>query len=270
MRAELRAPRSHAVGIYALRRADSMVIARVLSEEYRLVELATQQEVRAAIREGAILTLMVGTVDSEGCSLSPLVVDIRADGCRIPIAAVCRFDSQDANQLVGLVHAGVDGILVRGSDDFASSLRRIVRECQHNSVATLVLRRVESELPTNLRALARFAAEGCGEVFSVGRAAQAIGVDRKTLLNRMRTVGRLEPRVLINRVRLTVAVGLIEQTARPTESIAYELGFASAAAFRNMLARYSGRKTGEIRGGRMFEEMLDELVREIRASRRMQ
>ncbi|MBY0489479.1 MAG: AraC family transcriptional regulator [Gemmatimonadaceae bacterium] len=270
MLAELRAARSHAVGVYALRRADWMIMARVLSDECRLVELATQQEVRAAVRVGAILTLMVGAVDSKGYSLAPLVVDIRADGSRIPIAAVCRLDSKDANNLVGLIHAGVDGILLSGSDDFASSLRRRVRECERNSVAKVVYRRVESELPTNLRALARFAADAGGEDFSVERAAQVIGIDRKTLLNRMRTIGRLEPRVFINRVRLTVAVGLIERTARPTETIAHELGFASAAAFRNMLARYSGRKTGDIRGGRMFEEMLDELVLEIRTSRHTQ
>ena len=46
--------------------------------------------------------------------------------------------------------------------------------------------------------------------------------------------------------RLLAAAILLEEDGRAVDHVSFELGFASGAAFRNMLKRYTGLNPGEL------------------------
>jgi transcriptional regulator GlxA family with amidase domain len=68
--------------------------------------------------------------------------------------------------------------------------------------------------------------------------AKALGVHRRTLVNRCRRAGLPPPAQLLTWCRLSVAGTLLEQPACTIRDVAASLGFSSCAALRNLIRRY--------------------------------
>jgi transcriptional regulator GlxA family with amidase domain len=82
---------------------------------------------------------------------------------------------------------------------------------------------------------------------TVADAAAALGVHRKTLVDRLATAQLPTPSAMIAWCRLTLAAQMLEDPARSVEQIALLLDFSSAASLRNMLKRYTGLSPREVR-----------------------
>jgi AraC-like DNA-binding protein len=82
---------------------------------------------------------------------------------------------------------------------------------------------------------------------SVEDAATAMGIHRKTLVDRLRSAGLPSPRTIIGWSRLLTAARLLDDPGRTVEQVALRLDFPSGTALRNMFKRYTGLRTSEVR-----------------------
>jgi transcriptional regulator GlxA family with amidase domain len=98
-------------------------------------------------------------------------------------------------------------------------------------------------------------------------AADALGLDRRTLVRRLERAGLPPPRRIAGWCRVIVAARLLDDPIYTLEQAALRLDFPSGTALRNMLIRYTGLAPREIRenGGvrcvlHLFKRELGELV----------
>jgi AraC-like DNA-binding protein len=134
------------------------------------------------------------------------------------------------------------------------------------SVAQRIHDEVALHLPAVALPLLRYAVARSGDDPTVEDAAANLGVDRKTLVNWLRTCGTVRPFEFIAWIRLAIAAGMLEDPGKTIEQVALDAGFSSAAAFRNMLRRYTDLSCSDIRmeGGlaRVLARFLLELTPE--------
>jgi AraC-like DNA-binding protein len=81
----------------------------------------------------------------------------------------------------------------------------------------------------------------------VTEVADALGYNRKTLVNHCAQAEFLPPHELLCWCRLAVAGELMASSGRTIEAIANQLEFPSDTSFRNMMKRYTGLKASEVR-----------------------
>ena len=82
---------------------------------------------------------------------------------------------------------------------------------------------------------------------SVAAAADALGLDRRTLVRRLERAGLPQPRRIAGWCRVIAAVRLLDEPIYTLEQAALRLDFPSGTALRNMLVRYTGLRPREIR-----------------------
>lgn len=221
----------------------------VISRECRpLVARAhrTVPELLTTIRESDVAIVVVDVVDAEGRSMSSAVEAMRGLQSDLPILGYCRASPTVSSAIPDFVRSGATGLLFRGIDDVGIALRGVFRSARRSVIEARIYREVALSLPGGARPLLRYAIARSGEDASVADAAQSLGVDRKTLLNRLDECGQIGPREFINWIRLALAVGLLEQGGRSAEQVALEVGFPSGTSFRNMLVRYAGKRPSEL------------------------
>ena len=98
----------------------------------------------------------------------------------------------------------------------------------------------------------------------VTQAARTLGIDRKTIRNRLVKAGLPPPRSVIAWNRLLHAARLLDDPGRRVEQIATILEFPSASAFDNMLRRYAALTPGELRTRGAFAWLLDAYIAALR------
>lgn len=190
--------------------------------------------------------LIVEPRDASGARVVQAVRSIRRQYPHVAIAVYCPLDAESARDLVDLIKSGADELVIRGYDDPALWVERRKRAVMWRQAALALLGRVCQFLDEDSRSIITYCLELAPQVPTVGGAADAIGVHRKTLVNRLSAAGLPSPRVLVSWCRLLVAVELIEHSGRSVESIAHAMGFGSGAALRKMCRRYTGLRTPEL------------------------
>ncbi|MGH7718210.1 MAG: helix-turn-helix domain-containing protein [Gemmatimonadaceae bacterium] len=99
---------------------------------------------------------------------------------------------------------------------------------------------------------------------TVAEVARHLGLNRKTLLNRLAAARLSPPGAVISLCRLLHATRLLEDPRRSAESVALALHFSSAAHLRAMYRRYTGLHGGrEVREKGGLRYVLDLLKREL-------
>jgi AraC-like DNA-binding protein len=211
---------------------------------------ATAEEARAALARGAARALVVGACDGERRATAPLVERVRREHPHVTVAAYCalaRGDPGASAALVALVRAGAHAVLMRDVDDDPHALRAALRLAEQACASELVLEAVGGALPPGVRPLVALYLRGDERPPEVGEAARALGVHRRTLVNRMRAAGCPPPRALRTWCRVFVAARLLEEPGRTVESVALQLDFDSPSGLRNTLRRYTGRPPAALR-----------------------
>jgi AraC-like DNA-binding protein len=211
---------------------------------------ATADEARAALACGEARALVVGACDAEGRPTAPLVERACRDHPDVTVIAYCalaRGDPAASAALVALVRAGAHAAVMRDVDDDPHALRAALRVAEQACAAQRVLDAVASALPAGVRPLVALYLRADERPPGVGEAARALGVHRRTLVNRMRAAGCPAPRALRTWCRVFVAARLLEEPGRTVESVALQLDFDSPSGLRNTLRRYTGRAPAALR-----------------------
>jgi transcriptional regulator GlxA family with amidase domain len=98
---------------------------------------------------------------------------------------------------------------------------------------------------------------------SVESVAAALGVHRKTLVNRCAQSRCLQPAELIMWCRLALVGHFLERTGSTIEAIGLMLGFPSHTALRNVMKRYTDMRATEVRERGGLDTVVSALERRI-------
>jgi AraC-like DNA-binding protein len=240
-----------------------VALGEALQEARRVVWCSHRDEVLPALRDGWVDALLVEPRDREGTSVVPTVLAVREAFPSVPVVACCPLSAAAMHDVLLLSKAGVDDVLVRGIDDVASTVRRIVAGAGARRAASDLLPALRPLLPDDVVPIVACCLEHAAHAITVGQVAALLGVHRKTLVNRLALAGFPTPSAMIAWCRLLLAARLLEDRGRSVEHVALALEFGSGAALRNMLRRYTGLRPGELRQGDGHVEVLRRLQRQL-------
>ena len=226
---------------------------------------ATVPALLATLDEGNLALVVIDALDIAGRSMASAATSIRHGFPTVPILAYCSLSASASAAVLDVARAGVTGLIFRGVDDVGVAMRAAIRSACQCSIAERVYADVVRRLPIEMHPLLRYAVSRAADNPTVDDAATSLGVDRKTLGNRLRRCGTVGPREFINWVRVAIGVGMLEDPHRTAEHVALELGFPSGTAFRNMLQRYTGVNCSEIRSAGGLERVLTRFTSRLRA-----
>lgn len=173
----------------------------------------------------------------------------------IPVIGYCDSGAEHSRDIVALASAGVHELLFK-RDDSAVVVRSILAAAQQACAADLVLTRLGWRLPLRLKPLVEHCLRNPEESHTVAQVARAMGVHRKTLVNRCAAEGAPSPGAIIAWCLLLLTAASLVQPGVTVEHMAMRLNFPSASALRNMLKRHTGLRPCDLRG----EHGVDQLV----------
>jgi AraC-like DNA-binding protein len=166
----------------------------------------------------------------------------------MPVVGYCSPSAEDSQDIIALVSAGVHELVFKGVDDHAAMLRGILGSADQSCVADLVLHHLGAKLPPRVRPLVEYCLANPQEAHSVQRAARALGINRKTLVNHCGAVGFPPPGSVVAWCLLLLTAGLLATPGVTVEQAALRLNFPSVTALRNMMKRYTGLRPSALRG----------------------
>jgi AraC-like DNA-binding protein len=228
---------------------------------------ATGASLLAAVRERRLAAVVLEPRDGAGLATDATVRAIRRGYPSLPVIAYVLPGRACSADILALARAGVHELVLRGVDDVGIALRAAVSSAVRQSVAERVLREAAPLVGTAALEILRYCLEHAAEAPTIHGVARALGVHRKTLVNRMRAASLPPPRALLGWCRLLVAAELLDDPARPVEQVALELDFPSGTAFRNMLRRYTALGPREVRENGGLECVLHAFKRALVAGR---
>lgn len=209
--------------------------------------VAHVRDARLRLAVGDVRLLVVGLRDAGEHPTAPFVAEVRRQLPSVAVVAYCANAGGTSDDVLAFGRAGAHNLVLRGIDDERHSFRAALGVAEQRCTAALVYERVRDQLPEGVAPLVSLYLRADGEPPTVARAADLLGVHRKTLVNRLAAAGCPTPRALRTWCRLFVASRLLEEPGRTVESIALQLDFETTAGLRNALKRYTGRGACEVR-----------------------
>lgn len=185
--------------------------------------------------------------DRTGASTLPTVREIREGFPSVPVVAYCELTPDTSREILALARVGVNDLILRGVSDVGVALRSAIVSAQDHCGAKGVLEALSPLIPASIVPFMNYCLEHARRSLSVAEVATALGVHRKTLVDRLAAANLPTPSAMIAWCRLVLAARLLEDPGRSVEQIALLLDFPSATSLRNMLKRYTGLRPGEIR-----------------------
>lgn len=169
-------------------------------------------------------------------------------GCfpHLAITVYCALDPQSMRDLVEITRAGASEAILRGYDDPRVWFQRCTRRLHSQRGTGVILGHLFPYLPPSTAPLVAYWLQSAHENPTVASAARALGVHRKTLVNRL-AASFPPPRVLLSWCRLLVALEHLEVPTRSVESVALAMNFGSAAALRKLCLRYTSMPLSQLR-----------------------
>jgi AraC-like DNA-binding protein len=201
----------------------------------------------AYVRGTRVGAVIIESHDEDGASTVPLVAALRERAPAVPVLAYFSLTAAPSADILAVARAGVSGLILRGHDDVGSALRSALATASDDCAARHILRELEPALPRLAHEVVEHCVQHGREPLTVADVAQALGVHRKTLVNRLTAAGLPPPRVVIAWSRLCLVAYALEEATIPIERVAMDFDFPSATALRNMCKRYTGLRPGQVR-----------------------
>ena len=200
--------------------------------------------------------LVIEPRDASGRSTDPYIRSIRARFPRLSVLGHVMMKPGMSSHVLDFARAGVHELIVAGIDDTAGVLRLALQRASHRCLAEEVYAEVCGALPRSAAALVQYCLEHASETPTVDDISRALGVHRRTLVNRMQQAMLPPPSELWAWSRILLAARYLEVPGRSVEWVALTVGYPSANALRNALKRYTGLVPGDLREDRGFARAL--------------
>jgi AraC-like DNA-binding protein len=208
---------------------------------------ARQQELITLLENNLASVVVLDMRDHEGNSTLGAVRHIREAFPSVPVVLYCSLAPDTSRDVLEFARAGVNDLVLRGVDDLRITLRGAITAASDHCSARSLLKEFEPLVPANILPMLRYCLENGRRALTVEQVAEALGVHRKTLVDRLSTAGLPTPSAIIAWCRLLVSARLLEDPGRSVEQVALLLDFPSGTSMRNMVKRYTGLRPGEVR-----------------------
>lgn len=208
--------------------------------------------------------LIIEAEDGRGTPTAPFVRDIIRSLPDIPVIGYCRVQSGHSREIVDLAAAGVHEILFHGVDDAGVCLRAVLDSARLACASAQIVSALRAIVQPAGIPLFRYCLDYPNRAISVEAVADALGVHRKTLVNRCTHAGLPAPSAVIAWARLLLTSYFLGNPHRTVESIAMQLDYPSATALRNMLKRYTGLRPQDVRARGGVAAVLSSLAEALR------
>ncbi|HEX6313364.1 MAG TPA: helix-turn-helix domain-containing protein [Gemmatimonadaceae bacterium] len=204
-------------------------------------------EVLTLVEAGLASLIVVDHRDFDGSPTLPAVRRLHEAYPSVPIVMYLPMSAAVSGAVMEYARAGVSQLVFQGVDDLKPALRSAVDAAIDQASAAALAEQFEPHIPAAVMPFLRYCLEHARRDISVEEVAAAMGVHRKTLVERLRAARLPSPRTMIGWSRLLIASRMLDDPGRTIEQVALKLDFPSGAALRNMFKRYTGLRTSEVR-----------------------
>ena len=191
--------------------------------------------------------VVIEPTDADGVITDATIRSIRARFPRLTVLGHVVMKPGMSSHVLSFARAGVHELIVAGIDDSALVLRHALQRAARRCLAEEVFSEINASLPREAAHLVRYCLEHASESPSIDDISRALGVHRRTLVNRMQNAMLPPPSELWAWSRVLLAARYLEMPGRSVEWVALTVGYPSANALRNALKRYAGLVPSELR-----------------------
>lgn len=222
-------------------------------------------EILALVEAGLANIVVLDHRDYDGAPSLPTVRRLREEYPSVPVVMYLSMSAVASGAVMEYARAGVNQLVFHGLDDLRSALRSAVDAAIDQVSAAALVADFESVVPPSVMPFLRYCLEHARRDITVEEVANAMGVHRKTLVDRLKAARLPSPRAVIGWCRLLMAARMLDDPGRTVEQVALKLDFPSGAALRNMFKRYTGLRTTEVRENGGVRCLVHALKRELAA-----
>jgi AraC-like DNA-binding protein len=222
-------------------------------------------EVLALVEQGLATIVVLEHRDYDGNPALPAVRRLRDEYPSVPVVMYLPMTAVASGAVMEYARAGVSQLVFQGMDDFKASLRSAINSALDQVSAVALSAELETLIPPTIVPFLRYCLEHARRNITVEEVAAAMGVHRKTLVDRLKAARLPSPRAMIGWCRLLMAARMLDDPGRTIEQVALKLDFASGAALRNLFKRYTGLRTTEVRENGGARCLMHALKRDLAA-----
>lgn len=215
----------------------------------------------AVVRRSRVDMIISEPRDGSGATLATHIPALRAASKCLPIVVHCRLAEDDSRSLMDLARAGADDVMLCGIDDAGTTVSRIWAQPSVARAARRLVEEVRPHVPATAFPIVAYCLEHASERPTVMDVASGIGVNRRTLVNRLSAMGLPAPGATLIWCRLLLAAMLLDTSNEPVGRIAAAVGFGSATAFRVACKRYTGLSPNALRATGGYTQALRMFLR---------
>lgn len=232
------------VGLLAAEPAVQAAIRRQ-SDQVGLRLLVSVRETVAAVKQGKVDIAVVSAIGRDGLLLDTLHA-LRPEHPSLPIVAVIPLRSNAALEILRGAQAGLTDVALLGYDDIGKVLERVVGKGRLGQHADFVWQQLAAFVPDSVKPIVLHCLGNCCDQLSVSQVADHLGIDRKTMNNRLSAVGWPSAKSVIDWSRLLVAGRLFSLEQLTTDEVARTVGLVSSSAFRSVAQRLTGMSPSKL------------------------
>lgn len=181
---------------------------------------------------------------------------------RYPLTPLIVWGEADGRELFRLGKAGAADVILAATADDTEFVREVLDTAMSRSLGPAIEERLRDVLSDPALQVVRYAADHVPEQVQVPELANAFGVSVSTLERRCERWGVATPGRLLLWLRVLYGLRWLLEPGRSVESVAYQLGYSSGAAFRRAIKATVGGRPSPLRNSRGFERALEQFVAE--------
>jgi AraC-like DNA-binding protein len=200
-----------------------------------------------ALERTAFDVLVIEAVDAQGLATEAAIQRIRHQFPRLSILGHVVLKTGLSGAVLSFARAGVHELVFAGFDDSVIVLQHALHRASQRCIAEEVLHDLSGAVTADALPLLRYCLEHATDAPRVDDMARALGVHRRTLVNRMRYAMLPPPSELWAWARLLLAARHLESPGRSVDWVATTIGYPSANALRNALKKYTGLVPSDLR-----------------------
>lgn len=208
--------------------------------------------------------------DPVAAVVTDLHAELRKDGAlrvyrfsqKYPLTPLVAWGELDGRELYRVGKAGAADVVVSRQADDPVLVGEVLRTVLGRGLSATLAARLDGRVGKDPLAVIRHAAEHIPDRIQVPALARAFEVSVSTLERRCERWGLPTPGRLLLWLRVLHGLRWLLEPGRSVESVAYQLGYSSGAAFRRAIKATIGGRPSPLRNAKGFERAVDLLVRE--------
>lgn len=181
---------------------------------------------------------------------------------RYPLTPLIVWGEADGRELFRLGKAGAADVILSATADDNELVREVLERAIQRSLGPTIEDRLRGHLPDDALHVVRYAADHVPDQVQVPELASAFGVSVSTLERRCERWGLATPGRLLLWLRVLYGLRWLLEPGRSVESVAFQLGYSSGAAFRRAIKATIGGRPSPLRNPRGFERALEQFISE--------